>query len=145
MKKVKEFLDKYLYLDGESGCELKENGHYNVFGEWHYPKNWSFEVSNENFRTNKQNNKYKSLDHIYVTINNETIIVGNMSFDGIYSKYHYLQTYDHISRGEPDKNGYYKRSTDEEIIKYIKEFYDKIDIVEKRKRKLKKLSDGCYN
>lgn len=35
------------------------------------------------------------------------------------SKYSYLQTYEHIPRGEPDINGYYARSTNEEIIKYI--------------------------
>jgi len=46
-------------------------------------------------------------------------IVGNIKVLDECSKYHYLQTYEHIPRGEPDKNGYYARSTEEEIIKYL--------------------------
>jgi hypothetical protein len=42
------------------------------------------------------------------------------------SKYGYLQTYEHIPRGEADENGYYRRSTDEEIIRYLSEYLDKI-------------------
>ena len=35
MKKVKEYLDKNFY--GEGTCILKDNGHYNVQGDWEYP------------------------------------------------------------------------------------------------------------
>ena len=42
------------------------------------------------------------------------------------SDYGYLQTYEHIPRGLPDKLGYYARSTDEEIIHYLDRFYQQI-------------------
>lgn len=124
MKKVKEWLDKNLIMVGESSCELRNNGHYCVHGQWIYPKNWYGNLGFDNFMnlSNEERLNYKSPDHISVNINNETIIVGNMSVDGVWSRYHYLQTYEHIPRGEPDEHGYYKRSTDEEIIEYINSF-----------------------
>ena len=53
------------------------------------------------------------------------------------SKYGYLQTYEHLPRIEPDENGYYVRSTDEEIIQYIDSFYKIIS----RKEKLIRLNE----
>lgn len=128
MKKVKEYLDTNLFSQGESSCELKKNGHFCVQGHWIYPQNWHGNFGVEEFMnlSQKERKKYKAPDHISVTINNETIIVGNMSVGGIWSRYHYLQTYEHIPRGEPDKFGYYARSTEDEIIEYIDDFYQKI-------------------
>ena len=53
------------------------------------------------------------------------------------NKYGYLQTYSHLPRIGPDENGYYVRSTDEEVIRYIDSFYKIIT----RKEKLIKLSE----
>jgi len=119
MKKVKEYLDKNLIPIGVSSFELKENGHYCVLGEWTYPDDW---------RKNSDISDIinKAPDHISVNVNNETIIVGNMSVDGVWSRYHFLQTYEYLPRVEPDEYGYYCRSTEEEIIAYIDDFYKRI-------------------
>lgn len=122
MKKVKDYLDKYLISLGNSTCKLKSNGHYEVFGNWLYPKNWK--PTSIDDVTNIYDNK--PLDHMLIQINNETILVGNMSVDGVWSIYHYFQTYEHIPRGEPDNNGYYTRSTEDEIIFYLNEYYQKM-------------------
>lgn len=107
MIKVKEWLDTNFFGSGEA--VLKENGHYNVGGEYGFPKE-----------------RKSGEDYISVSINNETIIVGNMNVKGMKNLYNYLQTYEHLERGEPDENGYYKRSTDEEIIRYINTYYEKL-------------------
>ena len=130
MKKVKEYCDKYLYSVGDNTCDLKANSHYCVHGAFVYPKNWK----GSNFEDVLDKN-YKCSDHISITINNETIIVGNISVDGIWSIYHYLQTYAHIPRGEADINGYYRRSTGDEIIRYIDGYLQQI----KKRQREKKL------
>ncbi len=128
MKKVKEYLDKHLISKGKTSCELKKDGHYCVHGHWVYPEDYYVNFGFNDFMnlSNSERLNYKSPDHISITINNETIIVGNMSVDGKWSRYHYLQTYKHIPRGEADEFGYYRRSTEDEIIKYIDDFYQKI-------------------
>jgi hypothetical protein len=40
--------------------------------------------------TDDEKLNYKSSVHISININNENIIVGNMSIDGIWNRYHYL-------------------------------------------------------
>jgi hypothetical protein len=106
MNKVKEFLDKVAVPQEEGSVTDKANGHYQVFGLWTHSK------GNSQIRCN---------------INNETIQI-NIIIDGSpVGPYSYLQTYDHIPRGEADKYGYHARSTGAEIIKYLKEYYfDKI-------------------
>jgi hypothetical protein len=106
MIKVKEFLDEnFIQEDYTSTAELKKNGHYNVCGIWRY----------------KENTLY-----IRCRCNNETLCVDVIrNDDGVFQNggiYSYFQTYRHIPRGQPDKNGYYLRSTDEEIIRYIKSY-----------------------
>lgn len=107
MIKVKEWLDTNFF--GSSEAVLKENGHYNVGGHYYFPKE-----------------RKDGEDYIAVSINNETIIVGNINVKGTKTLYHYLQTYEHLKRGEPDENGYYARSTDEEVIRYINTYYEKL-------------------
>lgn len=119
MKKVKKYLDKNLFCTEKSICELKSNGHYGVQGSWVYPKNYDEIYDKYSILIRQGEPNLKSPDHICVYINNETIIVGDISVNGIWSKYHYLQTYEHIPRGEADVNGYYQRSTEKEIIKYL--------------------------
>lgn len=123
MRKVKEYLDKNLFPDYEGSCEMKPNGHYDVQGLWEYPKDWRTKTP---FTPESPDP-----DHMSIQINNETILVGNMSVNGVWSQYSYLQTYEHIPRGEADENGYYRRSTEDEVLKYISEFYDKIKSLEK--------------
>ena len=40
MKKVKEYLDEYLFPIDKSIVQLRDNGHYGVFGSWIYPRDW---------------------------------------------------------------------------------------------------------
>lgn len=135
MKKVKEYLDRNLIRDGKSTCYQKDNGHYSVQGSWYYPKEWKQNKIQISFDS--------SPDHIQITINNETIIVGNMSVDNKWSHYHQLQTYQQIERGLPDDFGYYARSTEDEIIRYIDTFLQKIieNKVKKRINKIDSLLD----
>jgi len=115
MKKVKEYLDKNLIAsEGPHSCELKENGHYGVQGHWVYPKDYD---------PSKYDLELPSRDHMSIIINNETILVGNMSAGGKWSTYNYLQTYEHIPRGKSDDNGYYARSTESEVIKYLDSYF----------------------
>lgn len=129
MIKVKEYLDANLFSKEKSSAEKKSNGHYQVFGHWVYPEGWNGEKNKfEEWCSlpEKDRKEFVPSNHISITINNETIIVGNIFIDGKCGPYHYLQTYEHIPRGEPDQHGYYARSTDEEIIKYIDERLQKI-------------------
>lgn len=125
MIKVKEYLDKNLFCTWSIDSKLKKNRHYDVSGTWIYPKNWEPRDFNS---WNKLSEEEKKLipDHISVNINNETIIVGNICVNNEWSIYHYLQTYEHLPRGDADENGYYHRSTDDEIIKYIDGYLQKI-------------------
>ncbi len=110
MIKVKEYLDKYFHPKEKSTAEIKRDGHYKVFGSWIYPP-----LSDENYNNN--------IDSIWCSCNNETLIIHimiNKKFSGFYS---YLQTYSHIPRGEVDRYGFYARSTDEEVIKYINMYF----------------------
>jgi hypothetical protein len=123
MKNVKEYLDKNLFVVGETSCTLKSNGHYCVCGSWKYPKKWNgHSIFYKSSDEDKKNSKDEP-DHISICINNEVVIVSNMCVNGIWSKYHYLQMYEHIPRNE--------RCTSDEIIKYIDEFFQLIKQNEK--------------
>lgn len=130
MIKVKEWLDENLF-QAEWNChaELKSNGHYNVQGSWIYPKDWK-PMDSDAFRGLSPEEREERLkntpDHMCIQINNETMIVGNMCANNKWSIYNYLQTYEHILRGEPDVNGYYARSTDEEAIRYLDSYLQQI-------------------
>jgi hypothetical protein len=133
MRKVKEYLDEYFYPDGEISTEERKNGHLGVFGCWVYPKGWK----PEDWNAGK-----KEIDHIAVSINNETILVDRICINGKYcSKYGYLQTYEHLPRGLPDNNGYYQRSTEEEVVRYIDSYFQILANQIIRKRKLKILNE----
>ena len=70
MIKVKEYLDENFYQIGNCTAKLKDNGHYNVQGEWIYPKGW--EPRNEYDSITGQ--PLPNADHMLFIINNETII-----------------------------------------------------------------------
>ena len=120
MIKVKELLDRYFLQLMDTTATLKEDGRYNVQGIWQYPA------------------VYDDDNHILVSINNETAIVDHIKIEGKWvSKYHYLQTYERLQNCGPDTFGYYKRSTDEEIIKYIKSYMKKMKWIMRRDKILK--------
>jgi hypothetical protein len=125
MLKVKEYLDENFAQEGECAVEGSNNG---VFGCWKYPKDYKPIPNSEWY----PGIIYK--DHIQLCINNETMQTDRIYIDGKYvSKYSYLQTYQHIPRGKPDANGYYRRSTDEEVIRYIDSYLQQIKEREKCK------------
>lgn len=143
MIKVKEYLDKNLFSDGETTATLKKNGHYEVSGYWEYPKDIS---KSENKRISElmisdpQLKTWIPKDQMSFIINNETMVIRMIIINGVSaSPYGYLQTYDHIPRIGPDKNGLYLRSTDEEIIKFIDDRLQKIKKCDLRDIKLSKL------
>jgi hypothetical protein len=122
MIKVKEWLDENLHPYGETEVKPGYNGHHGVFGAWRYPEDWHG-LSKDDTAGLTSEETIERLkhppDHMYIHINNETALVGNMCVNEKWSIYNYIQTYEHIPRGEPDDNGYYARSTDEEVIKYL--------------------------
>lgn len=121
MIKVKEFLDKNFLVVDKSSAYLKKNGHHCVTGSWSYP-------------TLEFNDKF----YIRCRCNNETLRIDIINPHGKKGIYGYLQTYQHIPRGDADNNGYYLRSTDNEIIKYILSYI--IDL--EREKKLNQLLNG---
>jgi len=125
MIKVKEWLDANFFYKDASTAELKENGHYNVSGYWGYP--YTIDMSKDYIQLSEPlKNK------IRIFCNNETLVICYIIINGkSVSKYGYLQTYEHIPRGEADDNGYYRRSTDEEIIKYLDDYFQQIRQIEK--------------
>ena len=132
MLKVKEYLDRKFKGDPDNHISGK-----GVFGEWCYPHDDNLETNNERFMDG-----LPPKDRIVLSINNETIIVARIVINGKFcSKYHYLQTYKHIPRGEPDQHGYYARSTDEEVINYIDGYLQELIKVNKldRKNKINKI------
>jgi len=130
MKKIKEYLDYICGPDSNATIELKSNGHYNVQGHWVYPKDY------DGNSTNIGAVDYTTPDHMVITLNNEKILCGNMSANGKWSIYHYLDLYEHIPRGEPDINGYYQRCTEEEVIRYLDSYYQQILGREKKIKKI---------
>ncbi len=139
MIKVKEFLDKNFSSYGKSTATLKKNGHYEVHGQWSYKRldyligdNVVYGVSNKKIsRSIFYNTSFASLIsykfEITCSCNNETIQINIIENGKFIGKYGYFQTYEHIPRGEVDVNGYYVRSTDDEIIRYLKSYMiDKI-------------------
>jgi hypothetical protein len=130
MIKVKEWLDKNLFpAEWNESPVLKDNGHFEVHGSWIYPKDWHgiSKKDSEGWTSEEWIERLKHPpDHMFININNETMIVGNMCVNGKWSIYNYIQTYEHIPRGEPDVNGYYARSTDEEAIRYLDEYLQQI-------------------
>lgn len=142
MIKVKEYLDKKYYSDGTNTSSLKSDGHYEVHGGWEYPKGIT-ESESIRFQTESKSNpqmiNWVPKNQITCSCNNETLQIRMIIIDGKnVTKYGYLQTYKHISRGEPDKNGYYARSTNEEIIRYLDSYFVRIKSKE-RNWKLKKI------
>jgi len=64
---------------------------------------------------------------ISININNETLqLKCQINGEIVRTLYSHLQTYKHLPRGESDENGYYIRSTDEEVIRYIKIYESKL-------------------
>jgi hypothetical protein len=130
LKKVKEYLDKYFEPLDISTIGEKDNGHYCVHGSWVFERGDTTAKYDENGS--------KDFTKISVNINNETIMFKLQMVNGEnVGKYSYLQTYKHIPRGEPDINGYYKRSTDDEIIQYIDNMIKSISREEKIEELLK--------
>ena len=116
MIKVKQFLDEHFDSITKSTSELKKGGHYCVHGQWKFPVFYT-KVDGKNTHLTKI-----SKFEIACFCNNETIQIHVLDDDKLIGRYGYLQTYQHIPRGEPDDFGYYQRSTDEEIIKYLKSY-----------------------
>ena len=65
----------------------------------------------------------RPINRLRCSLNNKTLTIDIILDGKLSGLYGYLQTYEHIPRGEPDKWGYYRRSTEEEIIKYLTQFY----------------------
>jgi hypothetical protein len=133
MIKVKEYLDKefrQMWDAKEVVADLKKNGHYCVHGAWIYPHDFEYPPADD-----RRLGVIDLKDHIGVHINNETILLDRIVIDGVCpGKYGYLQTYEHIPRIGPDKNGYFARSTDEEVIRYIDKFLQHIKYNEQNKQ-----------
>ena len=111
MKDVKEYLDEFFIPDKNNNIFQVRNKNV-IIGDWIY------EGDNDS--------------NVYVTINNETLQLRcKLNGNYIHTLYGYLQTYKHLPRGKADKNGFYKRSTDEEVIRYIKIYVNKVNKVNK--------------
>ena len=134
MIKVKEFLDRHFLSFEKSTAEQKSNGHYCVHGHWEY-HSLDFYLGEEIIPISENGKIFKNIFYgnelysyqrykfrIRCSCNNETLRIDISENGKLIGHYGYLQTYAHIPRGEPDINGYYARSTDEEIIKYIQSF-----------------------
>ena len=88
----------------------------------------------------------KESKKLYVSIREDSFgrsYINNKSFY-VYDYIFYYPTCDVGVDIETDKNGYYARSTDEEVIRFIKMFKKRIDVHGKfnRKEKLKRIIDG---
>lgn len=131
---VKRYLDQKFGEDKNSSASKKENGHHEVHGTW--GKVLSTLPKGEQF-----NGDLSKIYRIEFHVNNETITIKIIAGENKLKNnhYYYLQTYEHIPRGKPDKNGYYARSTDEEIIKYINTLYEEfLEVYEKNKQCLQR-------
>lgn len=125
MIKVKKYLDENFISTRPVIANLKSDGHYSVHGQWGY----NFDLDSNTGAKNS----------IWCSCNNETIQI-NIVIDGkLDGWYGYLQTYKNLHRGKPDRHGYYARSTDEEIIKYIEYFKQKIDKYKYRRNKIERI------
>ena len=138
MKKVGEYLDKYFHIteDGRSS-NINSKGE---FGHWCYPHPDLIIYKKSNYPFESEKLPQNSMT---ISCNNQTMQF-NVIVDGEYQcTYGYLQTYDHIPRGEADSQGYYARSTDEEVIGYIEKFKKQIDKKQHldREKKLKRILD----
>jgi hypothetical protein len=97
-------------------------------GEWGYP--YTIDMSKDYISSMKLPE-----NTIRVFCNNETLVICYIIVnDESVSKYGYLQTYEHLPRGEADVNGYYQKSTDEEIIRYLNVYFQQIRQIEKNKK-----------
>lgn len=144
MIKVKKYLDEHFKLMEPSTATLKADGHYSVFGDWIYPfnyKSWKPTIKNKG-----QYIRDPNLTVISCSCNNETLLLKMTVIDGeSVGIYGYLQTYKHLPRERPDKHGYYEKSTDEEIIKYLDGYYQQINKVSYRKKKIEKIMKNYKN
>ena len=124
MKTVFEWLDKNIHRgekdsryteDEQWSYKLKKNGHWEVFGGW----NLKIDDANQfGAHINNETIHFRDIIHGYNNEKENTALYG------------YLKTYDHIPRGEADINGYYQRSTPEEIIRYMS---SRLDILKEYK------------
>ncbi len=117
MKKVILFANRHFTRKSKISFKRKENGHYCASGSYILKTNYG---------------------RISLNFNNEIVLIQAFAYDfnSPPIKYHdgedacsikplknnhysYLRTYEHLPRGEADKNGYYFRSTEDEVIEYI--------------------------
>lgn len=124
MINVKEYLDKNFHTI-RSTADIKNNGHHNVQGDWVFPS-----PDNQEFYFDHEANMHLRKNWIGCTSNNETLRIDAVIGGRLVGYYGYLQTYEHIPRGEPDSHGYFARSTDEEIIRYIDGFVEMIKSIQ---------------
>lgn len=140
MREVKKYLDKNFHII-ESSLNERSSKDRGVFGHWEYPKGYN---DMDRDIINKDGS-FNISDHIICYCNNETIQFRATLNNESILLYGYLQTYPHIPRGEADKNGYYRRSTEDEVIKYIEFLFEKVFKKEfdrrKRKKKIIKISE----
>ena len=120
MRKVSTYLDKYFHQENTT----EKTGKKGVHGSWSYPNP---EIIQYKTKYILGQTLYVPIHKINLFCNNQTINIQVIMYGEFQPTYSYLQTYDHIPRGKPDKNGYYRKSTDDEVIKYVKMFKSKID------------------
>lgn len=114
MIKVKEFLDEN-FKHKETVSYLKTDGHYYVDGAWLYSIKQSKKIDYKDTPSKLDN-------CINCNCNDETLNINVIIEGKNVNQYNQFTTSLKIERGEADKFGYYKRSTDEEIINYIKHY-----------------------
>jgi len=139
--KVKEYLDKTFYVEESKLIPGKPKGCY---GSWTYPKNFEMcDTKHKNYKLSEDGKSmvegegYQQIPKFAVqcSCNNQTMLfrlIINKEYQS--TRYRYLQTYEHISRGEPDEYGYCRRSTDEEVIRHIKWMKKQVDVALKLER-----------
>lgn len=117
MIKVKEFLDEN-FRHNETTSSLKENGQYNVYGSW------IFTIKQNKKLDFKSTNVFGLDNCITCRCNNEILHINVIVEGKNITQYNEFTTDLEVERGDPDKFGYFKRSTDSEIIHYIQHYMD---------------------
>lgn len=117
MIKVKEFLDTN-FKHKETLSTIKENGHFYVHGSWVF-------TVKQNKKIEYKNTNLFGLDNcITCSCDDETLRINVIVEGRNINQYNEFTTSMDTERGDPDKFGYYERSTDEEIIQYIQHYID---------------------
>ncbi len=114
MIKVKEFLDNN-FKHKETTAELKNDGHYNVKGAW------SFRVIQKK-KVDFKKDIYTLDNCISCIIKDEVLKINIVKEGKNVNQYDMFTTSMDADREETDDFGYYKRSTDDEIINYIQHY-----------------------